>query len=204
MEKKYKKKIKQGHRLFVAIKPPREIRAQIRDIQRHLAKYAYKFRFVNIEQTHLTLKFLGNDVATQSADQITSSLLQRSSLLNVQYLSTESIKFGFEKRTDPKVIHMSVTLNEKLKNLIHTIQDIAKREELPDIISRKDSQKHLAHITIARVKKDIGKRQIKEIRSLLDEFDFSPTKFKVEELQIIESKLTKKGPVYSVYSRIPF
>ncbi len=204
MERKFKKPKKTGKRIFIGIIPPSEIQSQARDIQRSLKKFSYKLNFVNLEQIHLTLKFLGDNVSPDTIDLIYDTLQKYTDNIPPFYLNTSSIKFGFARQKKASVVYLKIEQNENLSDLVTLIQKITKNLRLNDISNKKERVEFTSHITIARVRKDISNSQIKQIRQTLSDFPFQSQKFMVEKIDIIESKLTKKGPIYSIYYRLPF
>jgi len=203
MEHKFKPKKLTGHRLFICLVPPKSVRDQARDIERMLTKFAYKLRFVNLEQIHLTLKFLGNNVSTKSAEMIINELISKSSSLNPIEIKTVFVEFGFPAQAKANTIHIHVEENDQLFELTNEIQKYVKALKLSDVIRHKESRKFLAHFTTARVRKDISRSQIRDIRDILEKSPVEPITFTADEIYIIESKLTIKGPIYSIYSKIP-
>lgn len=203
MERKPKKKIKHGHRLFIGIIASKELRDQARDVQRVLASYSYKLRFVNLEQVHLTLKFLGNNVSTQNADLVIETLFRNAVNFSRFSLQTDNVQFGFPTQNKANTLFISIENSPELMEIAQSIQNVTKSLRLDDVIRRKDPVKFMGHFTVARVKKDISRSQIREIRSILASHNFPAITCPVSELHIIESRLTLKGPVYNIFARIP-
>lgn len=191
------------HRLFVCLMPEKNVRDQARDIQRKLSKFSYKFNFTNLEQVHLTIKFLGNRISTRVAESIIEDLRDRTTVLPQVTVKTEDVQFGFHGQKKPNVIYITTQPNPALDDLIQEVQNVVKQYHPSEVITRKDKDKFLSHFTIGRVKKDISKSQVKQVREILDSYEFSPEEYTANELFIIKSTLTRKGPVYSVYDKIP-
>ncbi len=189
------------HRLFICLMPDKNIRNQARDIRRKLAKFSYKFSFVNLEQIHLTLKFLGNKVSSHIADDIIEEL--NTTTLPQVNIRTETIEFGFPGQKKPNVLYLTTYANDALNTLVDEIQSMVRQYHPSEVITKKDNEKFFSHMTIARVKKDISRSQIKQIREIIDQIDFDPEQYLAKELYVIKSILTKKGPIYSVYDKIP-
>ena len=158
------------HRLFICLMPDKNIRNQARDIRRKLAKFSYKFSFVNLEQIHLTLKFLGNKVSSHIADDIIEEL--NTTTLPQVNIRTETIEFGFPGQKKPNVLYLTTYANDALNTLVDEIQSMVRQYHPSEVITKKDNEKFFSHMTIARVKKDISRSQIKQIREIIDQIDF--------------------------------
>lgn len=190
------------HRLFVCIMPPKEVRDEARDIQRVLTKYN-KLRFTNLEQIHLTIKFLGNKVTKTSAGMVIEELEKHSGNLPPAEITLDEVEFGFQAQNKPNVLYLSTQPSPTLDNIIEHVQKYVKQLNLPDVINRKDKDKFLSHITVGSVKKDISKSHIRKINEDISKFTLTPVSFTVNELTIVESVLTNKGPIYKPYALIP-
>jgi 2'-5' RNA ligase len=183
--------------------PSKEIRDEARNVQRALAKFSYKLNFTNLEQIHLTIKFLGNKVSTASAETVFSGLGSHSSLLVSPEIIAEGVRFGLKGQSNPNIVQIDIAQSPELKEIIDTVQDIVRNCGLDDVIRRKDMSRLLGHMTIARVRKDISKSHIKQIRAVLEGHKFQQKSFVPEHLYIIESILTRRGPIYKIYGKIP-
>ncbi len=203
MEKKYKRKPKLTKRIFIAIIPDKNIQAQVRDVQRNLRKFNYKLNFVNIEQIHLTLKFLGNNLSENSINLLYDKLIKHIAIFPKFDITAQTINFGFPRQKKASVIYLNIQENQSLDKIINLIQKQVKRLSLNDVINKKERRELTSHITIARVKKDISNSQIRQIKNELQKIEFKPITFKAQEIIMLESKLTKKGPIYSIYYKLP-
>lgn len=198
MEKKFKRKIKKTHRLFLCILPDKEIRDYARDVQRQIYRYSYKLNFVNLEQIHLTLKFLGNNVSDKSMELFIDTLNANMSNLSQFEISTREADFGYFTQSKPNVVYLALNDSMDLKKNIDVVHQIVRNLDLDDLIRKKDHTKFFSHITIARVRSDISKSTVKKIAEDVKKLPTRESKMIVKQISLIESILTKKGPVYKV------
>lgn len=201
MERKRKKKQKTGHRIFIALMPDKNTLNRLREVQRLLHKFDYKLKLINLEQIHITLKFLGDNVSEESIDVISKqirTIIRQAKPFNI---NISEVSFGFNNKAKPNVVFAITEESEEVASLVKILQKIIKPLALPDVIKRKDRQKFIGHLTIARVKKDISSSFVREVREILSKSDFKPCDFTVNEVFLIESKLTNKGSIYSIYDR---
>jgi len=179
-------------RAFLAIKLPEHIIEEISKIQEVLKKCAPNFKWVRPQNTHLTLKFLGNideiklektkDIITQTAKDFKS-------------FSADLENFGFfpnEKR--PRVFFISTTSE-------HTLKSIAdKLEEKLELIGFEKEGRFKSHITLARIKEQ---KNINCLKEKLEDIKLKGN-FPVEGITLYESTLTPKGAVYDVIFKANF
>lgn len=206
MERKYKPKQKVGHRYFIAFMPEKEVRANARDIQRGLYSYNYKFQFINLEQLHFTLKFLGNAVSDSTADFVMDMLTQilKENEMRPFTMQIEDLQFGFGNETIPNVLHFKAADSQIANAIIDIIQTIVQKSPTEDLIKRRENARFIGHITIARVRKDISKSHVRQIREKIIELFTGPFDFTVNSIYLIESELTRHGPIYKIKRKIDF
>ena len=191
------------YRVFLAIVPPAEIRAMLRDYNRSLKKYARNFRFVSIEQLHITLQFIGNGVSGHSLETLVENIGNLTNDTNSFDLTFDSIHFGFPGQNIPHLLFYSVTPNEDLKDLVGIVHEINKELKLPDTNKKKDHSKLINHLTVARTKSDSNRSFGREIREEIKSLNFKPITFKVEEFHLVSSVFKEKGTIYSTLATFP-
>jgi 2'-5' RNA ligase len=171
-------------RLFIAIDFPKNIKEKLAAKVTILKKCDLAAKWVNIDNLHLTLKFLG-DVKEDNLDKIKNIITKAAK--QFKPLEVNLVNFGFfpnEKR--PRVFFMATDHEEILKSISRILE-----EDLEKLGFRKEDR-FKSHITLARLKGpkniDCLKRAIKNIS--LDE------RFLINEIALFKSTLTRTGPVY--------
>lgn len=159
-------------RLFIAVDVPEEVSNYFFELQK---------KFPSAKQTlansfHLTLKFLGD---VPNVEKIIE-LLSRLSFSEFT-LTLDRIGF-FPSQKHPMVIWVGVTPHDKITALQKQVDEALKSLFTPD-------HRFHPHLTLAR---------IKEAKNYELSLQIKPLSFKVSSFVLYESKLSPKGPTYSV------
>lgn len=176
-------------RLFVAIKiqaeePLSEVFHELKQALKH-----EKIKWVEPHNLHLTLKFFG-ETSEEKIPDITDVLKKASK--EHQAFSFDISKIGiFGSRYNPKIIWAGIEHTDQLIQL-----DLSIKNELKNIGFFPDRQNFVPHLTLGRIKflndKDLFQAIISDFR---EEYFQS---VRVSEILLLESTLSKRGPVYSV------
>jgi len=175
-------------RTFIAVDIGEEIKQRLLKVQRRLEETGADLKFVEFENIHLTMKFLG-DIPINRIDEVCEALKKVASAAKPYEILVKGIGV-FPSPSYMRVIWAGVSEGGRETLAIHRQLDLelAKMKFPPD-------HKFVPHITIARVK---SRRNREKLALLLPEFrdaDFGSCR--VEALELKESKLTPKGPIYS-------
>ena len=169
-------------RLFIAIKIPHDIGNYLGEIQEKIDGATNKIRFVNKNQIHLTLKFLG-EVQSDKTEEVKEILKKISfkpfsvHLDHIGVFPSESyirvIWVGLKPEND--ILELQKNIDEELKKLF------------------KKEKNFESHLTLARVKFIDDKNNfIGKLKNIYIE----EKKFNVENFKLIKSTLTPIGPIY--------
>ncbi|HRR95676.1 MAG TPA: RNA 2',3'-cyclic phosphodiesterase [Candidatus Ratteibacteria bacterium] len=172
-------------RLFVGIKLPDNLKEEIRKIEASLRKKVREVKVVSPENLHITLKFLG-EVGEKDVGNIDEKLNEVKKKFSSFDVSIGKIgSFPDDKKI--RVLWIGVESHGKLKKLNSEI------EKQLVTIGYKEENRFTEHITIARFKStpDLG-----FIEKLKEKYNMVISSFKVENFSLINSKLTKSGPIY--------
>src|SRR3989344_2828751 len=173
-------------RLFLTIEIPKEIRDKLFDIQKEFGKDVLSTKWVAKKHIHLTLKFLG---------EVNSILMKKTieELEKVKFkeFSLQVGKAGFFQR---KGLISVVFIDLENSKELHYLKDDIEIGLL-EIFPRDDSFE--AHVTLGRVKKVFDKDKFVDV---IDKIKIND-KFEVKEFVLMQSMLTKDGPIYSVVKR---
>jgi 2'-5' RNA ligase len=194
-------------RIFIAVNFPSEVCQSIkRSVIPMMQKYP-QISWTKTENIHLTLKFLGNigkKFETKSKNvnpqlvqeylfQIKSGILRTVEIL-------KPFEFIFEKwgyfDKDELVIWLGGRKNYELEKLVKSMDKEMEKLGFPA-----DRKIFVPHITIGRGKKIYGNllRQIKQ--EVETDFGSVPGKVIVGNIDLMESVLTLKGPIYNTMDR---
>ena len=169
-------------RLFIAIEIPEEIKDYIVKIQKNIDATTNKIKFVNPNQIHLTLKFLG-EVQPNIVENIKEELKK----ITFNPFSVYLDKIGvFPSESYIRVVWVGLNPEDKIldlqKNIDENLKKLFKKE--------KDFKPHL---TLARVKYIEDKKAFVD---KLKKMNVENKKIDINSFKLIKSTLTPKGPIY--------
>ncbi|MDD5594238.1 MAG: RNA 2',3'-cyclic phosphodiesterase [Candidatus Margulisbacteria bacterium] len=164
-------------RLFISVELPDEIKKSIAGMIARLKETGAAVKWVEEENLHLTLKFIG-EVAERQLAELISGVEEKIGGSGKFQIKLENLG-TFPEGEQPRVVWVGVSDGgERLKDLARLL---AERE-------------FVSHVTIGRIKDNKGvDKLIERVRSFgSSEFGGAP----VDRVSIMKSTLTSKGPVY--------
>lgn len=180
-------------RLFVAINLPMELKRELFEIQKEINgqfgedyRNAGVFKWVAMENLHLTLKFIGQ-VGDSQIPKIVVDTEKMAKSQKPFEIKTERICYDTEtsqKRTDLPRARGSVLGGGRV---------LGSGEMLPRLIWLTTNK---GHITLARVKQWVFKKIEPEERPSINQ-DFEAT-IPVKSIELMESVLKRTGPEYKI------
>ncbi len=182
-------------RLFVAVDIPLEIKKEIETIVAPLARLTENVTWVEPKNYHFTLKFIGaveEHMIPAIADRLRSVAAGTDPF--ELYLGAFDI---LPEEGAARIIYLQVGGGEEEMN--DTEYEV--EEALVDIGVNKKDKQFLAHMTIGRIRKDIG---LEEIKDMIKKLRGISREFEVREFVLFESELTHAGPTYREIERFSF
>lgn len=184
-------------RLFLAIYPTNTITSEFRETIAFLKKFKDAFRFVAIDQIHLTVKFLGDVVSKESETELIKRLIPTFRSQKSFKIRINKVQLGFSHERYPKILLCEVNESKYLNDLVNRVQVEIKKLNLDDIVAKSENKKFRAHFTLARLKRRISTKDMVNLQKLINSYKIiSELEFKVENVYLMESELTKNGPIY--------
>ena len=180
-------------RLFIAIEVDEGVRERLVEAQRQLAKAPCKVKWVEPQNLHLTLKFLGEVPDHQVraiADAMTRAARDaRPFEMKVAGLGT------FPPKGVPRVVWAGVEAMQ--------VRPLHRRLEaaLEALGHEREKRAFHPHLTLGRVK---GREGTRELRSLIE--DLAATEFgtaPVAQVVLMQSTLSPAGPTYTPIHHAP-
>lgn len=170
-------------RAFIAIELPEDIRKYLVEIQKQIGDSNAKIKWVEEENIHLTLKFLG-DVEEDKIEDVKNIL----SGIKVKPIDAKIDGVGvFPAEDYIRVVWVGLKPGTRFIELANEIDN-----KLSPIVP-KEKREFKSHVTLARVKFVKDKKAFVEgLKSIKVE----AKEFKVEGFVLKKSTLTKQGPVY--------
>ncbi len=183
-------------RTFYALSVPPELVDAVRRIQqRARIDLPRGLRWTAPEQVHLTLAFLG-DVPTESVVQLKSILYEIALSVEPFEVSVMGVG-GFPRADRPRVVWAGLS-GESVHQIGRLHHDLWSRLESIVPKPEPNDREFHPHITLARVP---GPQPPKIAAWMQRHADYEFGDWPVREIQLIQSVLTPKGPVYETLAR---
>lgn len=191
------------YRAFIAIIPPLEGRVALRDVNRKLKKFSRNFRFVAVDQLHLTLQFLGNSVSGYSIAQIEETLRPLIQNHNPFEVELGKLNFGFPGQNIASLLYYDLKEDLQLKAFVKEVHSNLQGLDIVDIKRKKDHAKLINHLTVARTKSDMSRSFTREVNDFLSTMPSSPIRFQVSEVVIMSGVFKDSRTSYSTLVSLP-
>jgi len=179
-------------RAFIAVEIPAEIQQRI---QRETANFRQGIdplvRWVPVQNTHLTLKFLG-DVSPNSLEFIRQML--RTEAENVPCFEMHLAGLGaFPNLKRPRVLYVGIQAPAALDGLARGIEAASRR-----LGYEPEERPFSAHLTLGRVRQNVNATEQQQIRRAIEntQVDLLGTA-RVDSVHLYKSDLNPGGSVYT-------
>jgi 2'-5' RNA ligase len=183
-------------RAFIAIDLPETVRHFLAEVQETLKLYRLPIKWVRPQNIHLTLKFLGEIEAAQSAKIAAAMTLASKDYTGVCLTAKDIGVFPDLKR--PRGIWAGVKGQlEILQNLQRALDN-----HLADLGLPRDPRTFYAHLTMGRVKGKIVLSRLKTVVDGLKGAESEP--FEADRIVLFKSELRPAGAVYTQVHQAPF
>lgn len=174
------------HRLFVAIRPPEDVRNRLLDLMGGVAGA----RWQSDEQLHITLRFIG-EVDRHLARDIHAAL---GTIHHPRFEIALNGLGSFDRRGEPVTLWAGLAPQEPLRALHKKVD-----QAVAQVGVEPDRRAYMPHITLARLGRGAG-----PVRGLIEmSGGASSPLFRVEEFALFESRLTPEGAVYTLIEHYP-
>ena len=180
-------------RAFIAIELPEALKAEIARLQEQLrARVRVPTRWVNPDNIHLTLKFLG-DINRDTVDDILHAIGAAAGNAPSFRLGVKGLGV-FPDPQRPRIIWVGLTGGlDKLRNLQRDIDNSLERLGFP-----REKRPFSPHLTIARLHDRATPADRSEIGHIIKSTTFiAKTSLNAGVVYLIKSQLTREGPIYS-------
>ncbi len=174
-------------RLFVAVELPEDVRDYLFNLENSLNSQDVKIKWVAKKNIHLTLKFLGY-VDDSKVDDVKKRLKD---IKHAKFRVALNKLGWFPGGNNIRVIWIDVKPEEDVMRLQKEVDS-----SLLDMFS--SEQRFYSHLTLGRVK---GIRDKAAFLKRLQGVDVRKIEFDVDEFILVESKLRRDGPIYTVVEK---
>lgn len=181
-------------RTFIAIDCGPAIRARIDGVQEDLARVCPEVKWVEKENLHLTLLFLG-EVDNREIPDVCKAVANGLKDLPPFELSVEGTGC-FPNLRRPRTLWIGVRKGSAEVKAVHAALE---KQLLALGCYRREERAFTPHITVGRVKSDGPMDKLAE--ALIKHQDWQAGETTVSEVLVMSSQLTSKGPTYAIMSR---
>lgn len=183
-------------RAFIGIALPEEVRALLRELQRRLQEPGADVKWVEPENLHVTVKFLGE--ITDAQRHTIDAWLARIGEATTPFPITVGGVGAFPSLQAPRIIW--VGMQEGSERLLQVVERI--EAEAAASLPPQEARRFAAHVTLGRVRTGRGGEAFG--RALRELKDSPPLRWHADRLTLYQSTLTSEGPRYLVLAEARF
>ena len=182
-------------RTFIAVNLNREIREHLVSLQNILSITESKIKWVEKNNLHLTMKFLGY-ISLEQTELIKSELEEIASRYSPFIIRLSSTIGVFPIYKMPRIIWVGIKEGtNELKEIYNSIENNLSNKGFPG-----ENKDFSSHITMGRVKFIRDKANLIQ---MLKRIEVNNLTHEVNSIDLMESKLTPNGPIYNIAARFP-
>lgn len=181
-------------RTFLGIDVGKEIRARLISLQEELAAIANDVKWVEAENLHITLLFLGEVEGRETID-ICRAAQKAVTAIPAFTMSIEGVGC-FPNARRPRTLWVGVGEGTKEVRAVHD----AIEAPLLDMASyRRETRGYVPHVTLGRVTGEGTNEELAQ--ALAKQNAWSAGEVLVREIHVMSSELRSDGPTYTVLGR---
>jgi len=183
-------------RAFIAVELPEGVRQALGQMQRELAVARADVKWVEQENLHVTMRFLGE--ITEEQRQAVERLLTRIAAHTPPIQVRLSELGAFPSVASPRIIWVGIEMgHEVLAAIASELAEGLVSLEIPP-----EERPFTAHVTLGRVRSPKNQGQL---TTQLRELNWkSPQPFCAEGLTLFQSTLSASGPIYTALATCAF
>jgi 2'-5' RNA ligase len=180
-------------RTFIAIELPENIKNSLAKLQEELKATGADVKWVQPQNIHLTLKFLGerDDKKVKRISEILDEVAKVHTAFQIQINALGA----FPNLNSPRVIWVGIDQGDvETKNIFKDLEDLICKVGIP-----KEDRAFSSHITIGRTRSPAGREKLTQAITILgEEIGKVNLTFTAGSITLFKSTLTPKGPIYEV------
>ena len=182
-------------RAFLALAIPDDIRRSLSALQQELARSGADVKWVEPQNLHVTLKFLGE--ITDEQRRALEGLLAEAARGETAFTLGFDRVGAFPSLSSPRVVWVGLGEGkERAVRIAERIEERCGSLGLPN-----EERPFAAHVTLGRVR---GPRRKRELVAALKEAAWRPPEpWAVEAVTLYQSVLSSRGPSYRVLAEVP-
>jgi len=169
------------YRLFIAIDLPKPVKNRLEVLQKHLDGV----KWIELQQMHLTIRFLGN-VDEELYQKLLSNLKKIRSPSFVYSIKGVGV---FPNIHRPKVLWAGVEADDRLSILYQKIEEVVISSGFDP-----EERDYKPHITLGRVKRRLHSEECQTFLGKHEKLEI--TDIKVDNFILYQSRLTRHGALH--------
>ena len=182
-------------RSFIPVNLNSDIKKYLNSLQAYLNIPESKIKWVEKNNLHLTMKFLGY-ISLEQTELIKSELKEIASRYSPFIIRLSSNIGIFPTYKMPRIIWVGIKEGiSELKELYNSIENKLSNKGFP-----REDKDFSGHITIGRVKFIRDNTNFIQILKRIEVNNFTQ---EVGSIDLMESKLTPSGPIYNITAKFP-
>jgi 2'-5' RNA ligase len=180
-------------RTFIAIEISTEVKSAVAAVQNELSRAEADIAWINSEDIHLTLKFLG-EIDKQQFTAIQEACVETATRFHPFTLSIRGTGV-FPNPRHPRVLWVG------LAGETETLEDLQEQldERMASIGFEPEEKDFRPHLTIGRLKSN---RNVKDLLARADAYSLPNLSFEVGEIVLMKSDLSPAGARYSELAKV--
>ena len=178
-------------RTFIAIELPENIKGALAQLQEKLKAAKADVKWVEPQNIHLTLKFLG-EIDEGKLEKI-RKILEDISGDNLAFQIRLGAVGAFPKMHFPRVLWVGIDKGDiETRKIAAALEEKTAKIGIP-----KEERAFSSHITIGRTKSDLNRQQLVEgLKKMESNWEGKNLEFSVTKITLYKSTLGPGGPVY--------
>lgn len=181
-------------RVFIGIKLDERVHEEIEKFLAPFKKISSPIRWVNPENVHITLKFIG-EVPEEKYAKIEKNLAEAEFDTGPFDLRLAGCgKFGRDNTLN--IFWIGITPSDPLTRIFKKIENT-----LAKLGIEKENRPFKPHITVGRNKKNFNFRSFSQL--IEEKSDHLIAELNVDHFQVFKSQLRPEGPIYTILKEIP-
>nr|MDO8119134.1 RNA 2',3'-cyclic phosphodiesterase [Candidatus Sigynarchaeota archaeon] len=178
-------------RAFIAMEiNDAEVKKKIEEVQASFSKVEGKMKFVELENVHITLKFLG-DISEETACDV-YKVVQELGTMPAGGFDVAVRGLGMFEPRKPRVLWCGL---DDPGNIIRTTYQALESELEAKLNIPREKKKFQNHVTLARIKFLKNPKAFLDLVAQHADMDFG--RQHVDAIHLKKSVLTPRGPIYS-------
>ena len=182
-------------RTFIALDLGKPIRARLVSLQEQLTAGASEVKWVEPDNLHVTLLFLG-EVDQREVIDVCRAVEQAAGSISTYSLTVGGVGC-FPNARRPRILWAGVSAGAAETIALH---DAIERPLLELGCYRREERRFTPHVTLGRIR---GERSVPGLDKVIAKHEtWQGGETTIAEVQVMSSELTRDGPKYTVLSRV--